>query len=118
MLISEGYIDFESSRGILIPREMMYGKYNCFVEVDIIDLFEVRWQSYAQMKTKRTLLQWAGHLTGALFFILVALVPTGIYAIVWWLIPKTFWPILWTVLGGIVWLVVQVVWAFNMAMAR
>ena len=67
------------------------------------------------MKTKRTLLQWAGHLTGALLCIVVALVPTGIYATVWWLIPKTFWPILWTVLGGIVWLAVQVRWAFHMA---
>ncbi|HBV01555.1 MAG TPA: hypothetical protein DEF00_04190 [Candidatus Taylorbacteria bacterium] len=78
MLISEGYIDFESSRGILIPREMMYGKYNCFVEVDIIDLFEVRWQSYAQMKTKRTLLQWAGHSLGVILFVAVAAIPTGV----------------------------------------
>lgn len=67
------------------------------------------------MKTKRTLLQRAGHLTGALFFIGVALVPTGIYAAVWWLIAKTFWPIFWAVLGGIVWLVAQVIWALHLA---
>lgn len=61
-------------------------------------------------------MQWAGHLIGALFFIVVALIPTGLYAAVWWFIPKTFWPILGTALGGVVWLVVQVVWALKVGL--
>ena len=71
---------------------------------------------WLQMKTKRTLLQWTGHLIGVMFAIIVSLIPTGIYAVVWWFIPKTFWPILGTALGGIVWFVAQIVWALCVAL--
>ena len=67
------------------------------------------------MKTKRTPLQWAGHMIGATLFLIAAIVPTGIYGYVWWHLPKTFWPIFWTAIAVIIWLPIQVVWALRIA---
>lgn len=68
------------------------------------------------MKTKRTPLQWTGHLIGVILSIVVAVIPAGIYGAVWWFIPKTFWPILWTAIGGVVWFIVQLIWALCVAL--
>lgn len=89
---------------------------NAVAACNPLDIAGVAEQTSRWMKTRRTFLQWAGHLTGALLFTGVAFVPTGIYTAVWWFIPKTFWPILLAVLGGIVWLVVQVTWALYVGM--
>lgn len=56
-------------------------------------------------------MQWTGHLIGVILSIIVAFIPTGIYGTLWWFIPKTFWPIFVSAIGGVVWLVVQVIWA-------
>lgn len=61
-------------------------------------------------------MQWAGHLIGALLFLILAFVPTGLYTTIWWFIPKIFWTIFWTVIGGVVWLVVQTIWALCVGM--
>lgn len=60
------------------------------------------------MNAKRTFLQWLGHVAGVILFTIVALIPTGIYAAIWWLIPKNLGFVIVAVGIGIIWLIAQV----------
>ena len=70
------------------------------------------------MKTNLSFSEWVRQQIRGLGLLILAFIPTLLYLAVWWFIPKTFLGIIFTaVLGGLVWLVVQLVWAVSVAMS-